>query len=137
MGGFGGLASVILRTFAVRSFSIVDLTEAQLLQRRFLASIGLKERYAGKLAFVGAGLPPESRLLEQYDLFISVCAFSELSTAMQARYFEQLVARSARGLIVDNRYTAAAASARRLDMSYAGLALLDRLLGLGFHAEAR
>lgn len=135
--GFGGLASVLLRTFAARSYSIVDLPEAQLLQRRFLASIGPSARYAGKLAFVGAGLPPGSNLLEHYDLFISVCAFSELSVEVQERYFDELISRSERGLIVDNRYTAAASKAQRLDMSFAGLALLDRLLGRGFHAEAR
>jgi len=135
--GFGALASLVLNTFALRSYSIVDLWEVQLLQRRFLASVGPPERFIGKLSFVGAGLPDNSRLLERYDLLISVCAFSELGATLQKRYFERLVLRSDRGLIVDNRYSAASASGRRLDMSFAGLTLLDRLLANGFHVEAR
>merc|ERR1711957_338561 len=128
---------MVLRSFAVRSYSIADLFEVQLLQRRYLASIGPRSRYVGKAVFLGAGLPQGTQLQERYDLFISVCAFSELSVEMQERYFEQLILRSERGLIVDNRHTAAFASGRQLDMQYGGLILVDRLLAAGFHAEAR
>lgn len=135
--GFGGLACLVLRTFAVRTYSIVDLPEAQLLQRRFLSSVGPRARFAGKVSFVGAGLPQGSRFLHEYDLLVSVCAFSELGEELQERYFQKLILRSRRGLLVDNRYSAAAASGRPLSMRLAGLALLDRLLASGYHAEAR
>eukprot|EP00747_Dinoflagellata_sp_TGD_P019939 gnl/TRDRNA2_/TRDRNA2_127496_c0_seq1.p1 gnl/TRDRNA2_/TRDRNA2_127496_c0~~gnl/TRDRNA2_/TRDRNA2_127496_c0_seq1.p1 ORF type:complete len:203 (+),score=12.56 gnl/TRDRNA2_/TRDRNA2_127496_c0_seq1:104-712(+) len=134
-GGFGGLAGIILSTFAVRSYSIVDLHDVQMLQRRYLGAIGPRERFAGKLSFIGAGLPNRSSLLERYDLFISSCAFSELSVKLQQTYFDELIRRSERGFVIDNRYTLANNGGLRLSMAYAGFGLLDKLLSNLFHAD--
>ncbi|CAE8715679.1 unnamed protein product, partial [Polarella glacialis] len=137
-GGFGGLASLVLGTFAVRSYTIVDLPEVQMLQQRYLTSIGPAKRFAGKVAFVDAGfLSNATSLLERYDLLISACAFSELSTDLQKTYYDKLFRYSERGLIVDNRYTLVNSEKPDLGMNYSGFRLLDRLINDGFYCDLK
>lgn len=90
-GGYGGQARLLCKLFKVKSYTIIDLPEANRLQQRYLA-----------------GAEPEikcTRLLfdlDRFDLAISNYAFSECRKNHQRGYIEMVFKDSPRGYITGN-----------------------------------
>lgn len=89
-GGYGGLASLVTRLSSVKSYTIYDLPDANVLQKKYLDSLGCP------------GVEYRSQLDndKDYDLVIACDSFSELSLPLQGQYIRHVLRKSKRGWIV-------------------------------------
>lgn len=82
-GGYGGQARVLTSLFSPERYTIIDLPEVALLQRRYLAESSVD---LTRISFVDGRKPVEIR----GDLLISNYAVSELARTLQEHYSARL-----------------------------------------------
>lgn len=92
-GGYGGQCLIYAQCFMYDSYSIIDLPEAGLLQKRYLAKHLLKP-------FLFA--PDEYPVGRPYDLCISNYALSEVTEPLQTQYVRDILSNSTHGYITCN-----------------------------------
>jgi hypothetical protein len=92
-GGYGGQCKVLSDIFNFASYTIIDLEVANMLQHRYLNTLGVKNVYLASSLDNGF----------KSDLAISNYAFSECHGDIQERYLEKILQNSARGYMTLNQ----------------------------------
>lgn len=92
-GGYGGQCKVLSDLFQFASYTIIDLEVANLLQHRYLNTLGVKNVYL--TSSIDKGF--------KSDLVISNYAFSECHGDIQERYLDRVLLNSARGYMTLNQ----------------------------------
>lgn len=92
--GYGGQARIIMSMFKPKSYTFVDLEPVLLLAKKYLLHFDIST----KLSF----LCMEDLQKNNYDLFISNYAFSELRTSIQDIYIDKIVKNCSHGYITFN-----------------------------------
>lgn len=87
-GGYGGQCRIIYEMFKPKSYTLIDLPEANAVTQRYLKEFGIF---------------PKAQF-EHYDLFISNYAFTEIARAYQDFYKEKFIDKSDRGYMTCNFY---------------------------------
>lgn len=93
--GYGGQAKIIMDTFNVKSYTLIDLKPVLGLTERYLTAVGVD---ISKLKFLTMEELPEA----SYDLFISNYAYSECNKAIQKEYYDKVLSKSKMGYITAN-----------------------------------
>lgn len=93
--GYGGQCKILKDMFRVEDYDIIDLYECTLLQQKYLEVVG-----QGENVFLFTN---ENYVPQEYDLFISNYAVSEVSPADQLKYVKDICLNSARGYITCNQ----------------------------------
>ena len=86
--GYGGQCRVIHEIFTPKSYTIIDVPEANLMTERYLKEFAIY---------------PKSQF-EHYDLFISNYAFTEIMRAYQDLYVKEFINKSDKGYMTCNFY---------------------------------
>lgn len=93
-GGYGGQAKIIYDLWNIKKYHIIDLYEATLLQEKYIS----KFKYNNFAAF-----PPNDFVSDDYDLFISNYAVSEVLPEDQYKYVKEVMLKCKRGYITCNQ----------------------------------
>jgi hypothetical protein len=93
-GGYGGQAKIIYDLWNIKKYHSIDLYEATLLQEKYIS----KFKYNNFAAF-----PYNDFVFDDYDLFISNYAVSEVSPEDQYWYVTEVMLRCKRGYITCNQ----------------------------------
>lgn len=86
-GGYGGQSKIIQDVYNIESYQMIDLPEAERLQQKYLTHFNYKVDFNFK---------------DQYDLFISNYAYTEICKKLQDKYFKDVIMKSKRGYITCN-----------------------------------
>jgi putative sugar O-methyltransferase len=93
--GYGGQAKIIMDTFNVKSYTLIDLKPVLNLTERYLTSLGVDQ---SKVFYKTLDeLTPQS-----YDLFISNYAYTECTKNIQLAYYDKVLSHAKRGYITAN-----------------------------------
>lgn len=87
-GGYGGQCKIITDYFKIKDYHIVDLPEVNELSKKYLNKLGVKNFRVSD---------SEQLVKEEYDLFISDYAFTELSRGLQNHYKYNIIDGSKNG----------------------------------------
>lgn len=93
-GGYGGQCYILSAAAGFKTYTIVDLPEVALLQKKYLATLGVKNV---ECTDYNKFMPSKS-----YDLVISNYAFTEVTKDGQLQYIEQIINRSKNGYLTCN-----------------------------------
>lgn len=96
-GGYGGQCKIINDFNRVESYTIVDLEEAGALQEKYLTYFNINDNL-----IILNDLEYKSFLKNEYDLFISNYAITELKDSEQLEYVKNICLKSKRGYITCN-----------------------------------
>jgi putative sugar O-methyltransferase len=91
--GYGGQCKIIYDYCKPKSYTIIDLPEANKLSAKFLKKFGITD-----IIFK----TPDDILNDQYSLCISNYAFAEFDRAYQDMYAEKIIKKSERGYMICN-----------------------------------
>lgn len=94
--GYGGQAKIIMDTFNVKSYTLIDLKPVLDLTKKYMESVGVD---TNKITFATIDTLPTDK---QYDLFISNYAFTECNKTIQLEYFDKVITHSKMGYITAN-----------------------------------
>lgn len=94
--GYGGQAKIIMDTFNVKSYTLIDLEPVLELTKKYMESIGAD---TSKITFMTMDKLPIDK---SYDLFISNYAYTECGKKIQLEYFDKVLSKSKMGYITAN-----------------------------------
>jgi putative sugar O-methyltransferase len=94
--GYGGQAKIILDTFNVKSYTLIDLPPVLELTKKYLTSVGAD---MNKISFKTMDKLTDDK---NYDLFISNYAFTECNKNVQSIYFDRVISKCKMGYITAN-----------------------------------
>lgn len=95
-GGYGGQCLVFSAIFGFKQWDILDLKEANMLQRKYLDIAGVKNASAQCLD------DETLTLLDHYDIVISNYALSECKRSIQDAYISKVLMKSSHGYLTMN-----------------------------------
>jgi len=95
-GGYGGQATVLWNTHGFKRWDILDIKEANLLQRKYITNVGCENVNCFNLS------EHKDKLLKEYDIVISNFAFSELKRDIQNDYMDLVIKHSKNGYMIMN-----------------------------------
>jgi putative sugar O-methyltransferase len=94
--GYGGQAKIIMDTFDVKSYTLIDLQSVLKLTKKFLTKCGVN---LDKVVFKTMD---ELTNDKNYDLFISNYAYTECTKAVQLEYHDKVLSKSRMGYMTAN-----------------------------------
>jgi putative sugar O-methyltransferase len=94
--GYGGQAKIIMDTFDVKSYTLIDLPSVLKLTKKFLTKCG------DNLDKVFFKTMNELTTEKNYDLFISNYAYTECTKAVQLEYYDKVLSKSKMGYMTAN-----------------------------------
>ena len=94
--GYGGQCRILMSRLPIEQYTLFDLPEALALSERFLINY---DETRNNIRYIDGG---HIYTDDQYDLFISNHAFTELKREIQDMYMEKLILKSKRGYITWN-----------------------------------
>ncbi len=92
--GYGGLVVALSEVCTIQRYSIFDLEEVLTLTDKYLVKVGVKTTVKRELLEHLDG--------EEWDLFVSNYAFSELPLDLQIKYCTQVMSKSKNGFMIMN-----------------------------------
>lgn len=92
--GYGGQAKIITDTFNISSYTLIDLPEVTLLQRRYIHKLNIPNTEA----FTHETYPKD----KEYDLVISNYAITEVLEPLQSEYVDNILMKSKHGYLTCN-----------------------------------
>lgn len=92
-GGYGGQCVIIQGVFDIKSYTIIDLLEPTLLQKKYLSKFKENKSETATVE----GLP-----IKEYDLVISNYALTEILEPLQTEYVKNILLNSKHGYITCN-----------------------------------
>lgn len=93
-GGYGGQAKIICDQFDIKSYSMIDLPEASLLQNKYVKELEVKNA----VSYAYESFPHQ----DSYDLVISNYALSEVLDPLQTDYVNKVLLKSKHGYLTCN-----------------------------------
>jgi hypothetical protein len=93
-GGYGGQCKILNDIFSIKNYTIIDLEEANMLQKKYLSKLNITNiEFQNNLSYKS----------ESYDFCISNYAFSECNKDIQRKYLDDIVLKSKHGYMINNR----------------------------------
>ena len=86
--GFGGLGIIISKEFDIKSYKIIDLWEATMLQRKFISIFADVKKFE---------FFDTIKEMKNVDLVIAMRSWGELSIQFKERYFDKVISNSTNG----------------------------------------
>lgn len=94
--GYGGQAKIIMDTFNIKSYTLIDLEPVLKLTEKYLDAVNVDMT---KIKLITMDKLTDSA---KYDLFISNYAYSECNKEIQLKYFEKVLSKSEKGYLTAN-----------------------------------
>ena len=94
-GGYGGQCTIMNAIDGFDRWDILDLEEANLLQKRYLTNLNISNTNVYNLNTI-------DNVLNQYDVVISNYAFSECKKSIQDVYIEKIISKANNGYMLMN-----------------------------------
>jgi len=94
--GYGGQAKVIMDTYNVKTYTLIDLKPVLELTKKYMESLNMD---MNKISFITMEELPNDK---SYDLFISNYAFTECNKSIQLEYFDKVLSKSNKGYLTAN-----------------------------------
>ena len=94
--GYGGQAKIIMDTFNVKHYTLIDLEPVLKLTKKYLESLNVN---TDKMSFITIDKLEKDK---KYDLFISNYAYTECTKLVQMEYFNKVIKNSKMGYMTAN-----------------------------------